>query len=135
MSFFLSKTHKRDLGFLRAHWIIGPPFVDRKSLATKSNAKGVGQWWVANFVGKPLSPIMPLTRFPNVSCMYVCISIFYYVCIYSYIYIGLKIARKARNFTANVFLFIYSFYIGNDACSVCPKASYKHFSSCSQVGG
>jgi hypothetical protein len=27
---------------LRAHWIIGPPFVDRKSLATMSNAGDVG---------------------------------------------------------------------------------------------
>ncbi len=29
---------------LRAHWIIGPPFVDPKSLATMSIAKGVGGW-------------------------------------------------------------------------------------------
>jgi hypothetical protein len=30
-----------ELGLLRAHWIIGPPFVDLKSLATMSNAGGV----------------------------------------------------------------------------------------------
>ncbi len=29
-----------------------------------------------------------------------------------------KIAHNARNFAASVFLFSYSFYIGNDACSV-----------------
>jgi hypothetical protein len=27
---------------LRAHWIIGPPFVDPKSLSTMSNAGGGG---------------------------------------------------------------------------------------------
>ena len=41
-----------ELGLLRAHWIIGPPFVDRKCLATLpptlSNAAGV--WWVADLV-------------------------------------------------------------------------------------
>ena len=64
----MSKGHsaeEEDLGFLRTHWII----VDRKSLATISNAKGVGGWQtlLTNFVYKPLSPITPLTRFPNVS--------------------------------------------------------------------
>jgi hypothetical protein len=29
-----------ELGLLRVNWIIGPPFVDRKSLATMSNTKG-----------------------------------------------------------------------------------------------
>jgi hypothetical protein len=33
---------KAELGLLRAHWIIGAPFVDLKSLATMSNAGGVG---------------------------------------------------------------------------------------------
>jgi hypothetical protein len=33
-----------EQGLLRAHWIIGPPFVDPKSLATMSNAGGVGGW-------------------------------------------------------------------------------------------
>jgi len=42
-----------------------------------------------------------------------------------------KIAHKARNFAASVFLFIYSFYIGNDECSVVlGKASTSTF----QVG-
>jgi hypothetical protein len=31
-----------ELGLLRAHWLIGPPFLDRKSLATMSSAGGVG---------------------------------------------------------------------------------------------
>jgi hypothetical protein len=31
-----------ELGLLRVHWIIGPPFVDRKSLTTMSNTGGVG---------------------------------------------------------------------------------------------
>jgi hypothetical protein len=35
---------EEDLGLLRGHWIIGPPFVDRKSLATMNNAKGTGGW-------------------------------------------------------------------------------------------
>jgi hypothetical protein len=35
-------SEEADLGLLRTHWIIGPPFVDPKSLATMSNAKGVG---------------------------------------------------------------------------------------------
>jgi len=45
------------VGLLRAHWIVGPPFVDRKSLATMSNG---GSWWVTNvvdFVFKTLSPM------------------------------------------------------------------------------
>jgi hypothetical protein len=33
-----------DFGFLRDHWIIGPPFVDRKSLGTMSNTGDVGGW-------------------------------------------------------------------------------------------
>jgi hypothetical protein len=55
---------EEELGLLRAHWIIGPPFVDRKSLTTMSNAGGVGGWhktlsiimllgtWVTNLVDK-----------------------------------------------------------------------------------
>ena len=31
-----------ELGLLRTHWIIEPPFVDRKSLATMSNVGWVG---------------------------------------------------------------------------------------------
>jgi hypothetical protein len=58
---------------LRAHWIIGPPFEDLKSLATMSNAKGVGGWQtlLTNFICKPsiqfLSPITPRTPFPKIS--------------------------------------------------------------------
>jgi hypothetical protein len=33
-----SQSEEAESGLLRAHWIIGPPFVDRKSLATMSNA-------------------------------------------------------------------------------------------------
>ena len=33
-----------ELGLLRSHWIIGPSFVDRKSLTTVSNSGGGGGW-------------------------------------------------------------------------------------------
>ena len=33
-----------ELGFLRVHWVIGPPFLDRKSLTTMSNTGVVGGW-------------------------------------------------------------------------------------------
>ena len=48
-----------DLGLLRTHWIIGPPFVDPKSLAIMNNTKGVGgcQTFLTNFVSKTLPPI------------------------------------------------------------------------------
>ncbi len=47
-----------ELGLLRAHWIIGPPFVDPKSLATMSNAGDVGGWQtkVVDSVFKTLHP-------------------------------------------------------------------------------
>jgi hypothetical protein len=35
-------SEEAELGLLRVHWIIGPAFVDRKSLATMSNTAGVG---------------------------------------------------------------------------------------------
>ena len=38
----INTLEREELGLLRAHWIIGPPFVDRKSLATMSNAGDVG---------------------------------------------------------------------------------------------
>jgi hypothetical protein len=37
-----SEFEETELGLLRVNWIIRPPFVDRKSLATMSNTKGVG---------------------------------------------------------------------------------------------
>jgi hypothetical protein len=39
-----------ELGFLRTHWIIGPPFVDRKSLATMSDEGDVGGFVFKTFV-------------------------------------------------------------------------------------
>jgi hypothetical protein len=39
---------KAELGLLRAHWIIGPPFVDLKSLATMSTAG----WLVGDNCGR-----------------------------------------------------------------------------------
>ncbi len=33
-----------ELGLLRSHWIIGPPFMDLKSLVTISNSGDVGGW-------------------------------------------------------------------------------------------
>ena len=51
---------------LRAHWIIGPPFVDLKSPATMRNTKGISGWQtlLQTLVPKTLSPIKPLTHFP-----------------------------------------------------------------------
>ena len=37
-----ARPDEAELGLLRAHWIIEPPFVDRKSLATMSNTGDVG---------------------------------------------------------------------------------------------
>jgi hypothetical protein len=40
--FMGSLSDEAELGLLRDHWIIGPPFVDRKSLSTMSNTGDVG---------------------------------------------------------------------------------------------
>jgi hypothetical protein len=43
-------SEEADVGLLRAHWIIGPPFVDPRKT------------FLPNFVCKTLSPIAPLKR-------------------------------------------------------------------------
>ncbi len=40
--YYKSKARAKESRLLRAHWIIGPPFLDRKSLATMSNVGVVG---------------------------------------------------------------------------------------------
>jgi hypothetical protein len=42
-SFNVGKVYETDLVFLRTTWIIGPPFVDLKSLTTMSNTGGVDE--------------------------------------------------------------------------------------------
>ena len=42
MGSLLDLIQMTELGLLRAYWIIGSPFLDRKSLATISNVGGVG---------------------------------------------------------------------------------------------